>query len=152
MLADELRGFRRATRHDPHTRLSSSMDTLFVINNKMSCKYCIGTGPLADLLLPKSRQNRENGLSDDQRSHDQSSLSNYRSTYDRVRTVANCNVKYSLPHSCADGLRLLSYSDQEFVMGKYRKLAMFSISLDAITTEWEPVGQSKIDCFVEVKL
>ena len=37
-------------------------------------------------------------------------------------------------------------------MGKYRKLAMFPISMDAITTEWEPVRQSKIDRFIEVKL
>jgi hypothetical protein len=37
-------------------------------------------------------------------------------------------------------------------MGKYRKLAMFSISLDAITTEWEPVRQREINCLVEVKL
>jgi hypothetical protein len=37
-------------------------------------------------------------------------------------------------------------------MGKYWKLAMFSVSLDAITTEWEPVRQREIDCFVEVKL
>ena len=58
----------------------------------------------------------------------------------------------SLPHSSGDRLRLLSYGDQEFVMRKYRKLAMFSISLDAISTEWEPIRQRKIDCFVEVKL
>lgn len=37
-------------------------------------------------------------------------------------------------------------------MRKYRKLAMFSVSLDAVTTEWEPVRQREIDCFVEVKL
>ena len=58
----------------------------------------------------------------------------------------------NLPHSSADGLRLLSYGNQEFVMGKHRKLAMFSISLDAITTEWEPVRQREIDRFVEVEL
>ena len=37
-------------------------------------------------------------------------------------------------------------------MRKHRKLAMFSISLDAITTEWEPVRQREIDRFVEVEL
>ena len=56
------------------------------------------------------------------------------------------------PYRGFNCLRLLRNGDDQLVVGEDRELPVLLIALHAIETERQPVGERKVDGFIEVQL
>jgi len=54
----------------------------------------------------------------------------------------------TIPHCGRNGLRLLRDSDEKLIMREHREFPVFPIALNTISSEGQPVRQSKIDGLV----